>query len=133
MTEPINNTYKLITNSGGESHTYAEWSKITGLDKNLIIDRITRQNWDVDRALYTPLRNHIKEITYNGYTYNLSDWAIALGYSGQSVIGSRLKKGWSEKDALFGKADRHSGPIGKLPNAIFFVDDESKPIQDENG
>jgi len=40
----------------GESHTISEWSKITGLNRKVIWDRVYGWDWTVERALTTPVR-----------------------------------------------------------------------------
>lgn len=42
----------------GETHTIAEWSRITGLDRALLKDRMVRYGWPPERALTTPARPH---------------------------------------------------------------------------
>lgn len=49
-------TNKLITYNN-ETHTMKEWSKITGLTYSTIQHRLDR-NWDIEKALTTPQRNH---------------------------------------------------------------------------
>lgn len=49
-------TNKLITYNN-ETHTMTEWSKITGLTYSTIQHRLDR-NWDIEKALTTPQRNH---------------------------------------------------------------------------
>lgn len=40
----------------GETHTLAEWSKIVGIKYWTLVARIYSCNWDIDRALSTPVR-----------------------------------------------------------------------------
>lgn len=44
----------------GQTHTIAEWARITGLDRALLKDRIVRYGWEPERALTTPARPHKK-------------------------------------------------------------------------
>lgn len=44
----------------GQTHTIAEWARITGLDRALLKDRIVRYGWEPGRALTTPARPHKK-------------------------------------------------------------------------
>lgn len=41
---------------GGETHTVAEWSRISGIDSATIRARIDRLGWTVERALSVPQR-----------------------------------------------------------------------------
>ena len=38
----------------GETHTIAEWSRITGIKYNTIISRINKLHWTIEKALSTP-------------------------------------------------------------------------------
>lgn len=40
----------------GESHTMAEWGRITGIGQSLIRSRIENLGWSVEKALTTPVR-----------------------------------------------------------------------------
>ena len=44
----------------GETHTIAEWARITGIARSLLKDRIVRYGWAPERALRTPPRPHKK-------------------------------------------------------------------------
>lgn len=46
-----------IIEFGGESHTIAEWSELTGIRKDTLRRRICVYGWDVERALTEPPRN----------------------------------------------------------------------------
>lgn len=37
-----------------ETHTVAEWSKITGIKYNTLLNRINKYNWSIEKALTTP-------------------------------------------------------------------------------
>lgn len=45
----------------GETHTQAEWTRITGLSKDIIHDRLER-GWSVERTLTTPVMIRNKKI-----------------------------------------------------------------------
>lgn len=45
-----------ILNFRGESHTMAEWARLTGLAQRLIRDRVSKLGWDPERALTEPIR-----------------------------------------------------------------------------
>ena len=113
----------------GESHTISEWSMITGLNRDLIYDRLYKQNWDVDKALYTPVSSDRMPnyITYYGTTMNYSDWEKARGFS-SGTISHRLKRGMSIQEALNTPITDQNGNDKVIPNAIYFVDENNKPI-----
>lgn len=119
----------MITNSNGESHTISEWSTITGLNRDLIYDRLYKQNWDVDKALYTPASTDRMPnyITYDGTTMNYSDWEKARGFS-SGIISHRLKRGMSIQEALNTPITDQKGNDKVIPNAIYFIDENNKPI-----
>ena len=55
--------------ANGETHTLAEWSRITGLMPRTIANRIDQQGWSVEKAINTPLRvirSHKKEVIDDG-------------------------------------------------------------------
>lgn len=55
--EQCSNTRKTIyLTYNGETHTIAEWSKITGIRHKLLYGRIFEKFWDVEKALTTPVR-----------------------------------------------------------------------------
>jgi hypothetical protein len=58
--EQLNNTRvnHLIT-FNGETHTITQWSRITGINKGTLRDRI-EAGWSEERALTTPVRKHKK-------------------------------------------------------------------------
>lgn len=41
----------------GESHSISEWARILNMPRELLKDRITRLNWDVEKAFTTPPKN----------------------------------------------------------------------------
>jgi hypothetical protein len=53
---------------------------------------ITRQQQSLNTR-----RNHL--LTFDGETKPISEWSKSLGFP-QAVIGKRLKRGWSVKEAL---------------------------------
>lgn len=59
--EQANNrrTNVLIT-FNNETHTLQQWSEITGINKNVLSDRMNKLHWSVEKALMTPVRKCIK-------------------------------------------------------------------------
>lgn len=57
MTQRNNRRNNVLLTYRGETHTVAEWSRITGLKEWTISNRI-KYGWDDDRILGTPCREH---------------------------------------------------------------------------
>lgn len=77
-----------------------EWSKITGINREVIYHRVNYLGWDIKKALETPAskvpakRNPTIKLTYNGKTVTLSDVSKLCGVS-KSTITRKLKMGWT--------------------------------------
>lgn len=125
----INDQFIRIANSYGEIHTLQEWSSITGISSDLLYDRIIKKGWNIDRALTTLATQGIRYITYDGTTMTCADWDRARGFT-QDTTCHRLNKGMSIEDALNTPIMDSKGNV-KIPiNAIYFVDDNGKPIKE---
>ena len=123
---PVNDYIHNITNSAGETHTIEEWANITGISQSVIYDRIFRYNWNIDKALTEPVIDKVKYITYDGVTMNYSDWERARGFS-SGTVSHRINNGASIQDAL--NTPIKCGDDKLMPiNAIYFVDENDKPI-----
>lgn len=48
---------KMIVSSSGESHSETIWSRISGINRSTIHNRIYKHNWPVDRAILTGATN----------------------------------------------------------------------------
>lgn len=84
--------------ANGETHTLAEWSHMTGLDRFIIADRLSR-DWTPEQALTQSVRLCSTEpIVFDGKSQSLSAWARELGMS-ISLLQARLQT-WSLQDAL---------------------------------
>lgn len=93
------NNHKLTYN--GVSKTVVEWAEEKNMPYELLLNRLNKLGWSVERSLTTPIekRMHNCSLSYNGKTMNISEWAKETGIS-TNVIGTRLKRGWSVEDAL---------------------------------
>ena len=92
---------ELLTYNG-ESLTFEEWSKRTGLSVALIRGRLNDEGWSVERTLSTPkITQHSREVKleYNGVTKTLKQWSEEYGIT-VNTIRSRLNLGWS-MDEIF--------------------------------
>ena len=61
-----------------------------------------KRGWSVEDALTKGIVENSKEITCNGTTKRVIDWAKDIGISSK-LINRRLRDGWTEEEALFGK------------------------------
>lgn len=88
-----NITYK------GETHTITEWSRILGINKATLADRLDKGNWSIEKAFTTPIADTSKYYTVDGITLNIS--GLAKKYNMKySVVKNRLRRGWDIHKAL---------------------------------
>lgn len=89
--------------------SFYDWSMDNCYNDKLTIDRIdvngsyepSNCRWVDRKTQANNMRSNIL-ITYNGNTQNMRQWADELGIK-QNTIGCRHRKGWSDKECLFGK------------------------------
>lgn len=65
----------------------------------------TNCRW-ADRKTQNNNRRNNTSISYNGKTQTLTQWAEELNID-QHTIGLRKRKGWSNKDCLFGRGEKN--------------------------
>lgn len=91
------NTNVVITYNG-ETHTIAEWSRLTGIAPDRIRRRLL-SGWSAEETLTLASRAKCKHVTFRGVSKSLSEWGEEFHiYAG--TIRRRLEKGWSVEDAL---------------------------------
>lgn len=89
--------------------TFHEWSMSNGYEEHLTIDRIDNNGnyspvncrWSTIQEQNVNKRN-VRFITYDGKTQTIPQWTKELGL-GKETIRQRLKRGWSEKEAIEGR------------------------------
>ena len=89
--------------------SFYDWSISKGYSDELTIDRINSNgNYEPTNCRWVTLaennRNkpHVRYITHNGKTQTIGQWTKELGL-GKETIRERLKRGWSETEALIGR------------------------------
>lgn len=92
-----NKSQNIRITVNGETHTPAEWSRITGANPNNIRDRIHR-GYAPEEAIKNT-NNNLHIITINGESHTIKEWGEKNNIN-QSTILHRLKRGWSEERAV---------------------------------
>jgi hypothetical protein len=88
---------------------FYDWSMSNGYADDLTIDRIDNNgNYEPSNCRWVTVaeqnrnKRNVKYITYNGETHTISEWTDIL-HLGKETIRERLKRGWSETEAITGK------------------------------
>lgn len=89
--------------------SFYDWSMSHGYADDLTIDRIDgRGGYEPSNCRWVTIaennRNkpNVRHLTYNGKTQTIGQWTKELGL-GKETIRERLKRGWSEQEAIEGK------------------------------
>ena len=86
----------------GETLTLTEWAERLGVQQKVLAHRLDR-GWPLERALTKPANRAIsvttKQITHNGQTKTISQWAECLGVN-RTALSSRIRLGWDVERAL---------------------------------
>lgn len=94
-----NRENNILISYGGEAHTLSEWAEKLGIDYHTLLRRYHFLKWSIKDTLTTPVKDSERLLELNGQVYNMADWGRITGF-GKEVIRSRLRSGWSVKDAL---------------------------------
>lgn len=92
-----------------DNSLFFEWAMNNGYKEGLQIDRIdvngnyepSNCRWVDNKVNCNNRRNNVL-LTYQGKTRTMKQWAEELGVN-YGTIKARHKRGWSDKDCLFGK------------------------------
>lgn len=106
----INKRKKCVTvKYNDEEIPLVIFCKEYGLKYSACYSRL-KNGWSIDKILETPVKDvskrNFETIEYDGKSQTITEWSEELGVN-RSTIASRLKEGWSVKEALFGK-DRNT-------------------------
>lgn len=89
---------------------FYSWAMSNGYAEDLSIDRIDNDKgyspencrWATSEEQKENKQSPVRKISYGGETLTISEWTSRLGL-GKETIRERLKKGWTEEEALFGR------------------------------
>ena len=86
--------------------SFSDWAKSSGYSDDLTIERIdVNGNYCPDNCKWIPIKDQANNrrttvnITFNGKTMNLTQWADHLGMN-RGTLQTRYKNGWSVEDML---------------------------------
>jgi len=88
----------------GETHTIAEWSRITGISEDAISQRLSRNGWSIERALTAPVRIcprqcSVIRVTFQEQNHTLHEWSAIVGIPYKTIF-ARLSRNWSVERTL---------------------------------
>ncbi len=88
---------------------FYDWAISNGYSDNLTIDRINNNgNYEPSNCRWATIeeqnrnKRNVRFITCNGKTQTIGQWTKELGL-GKETIRERLKRGWTESEAINGK------------------------------
>jgi len=88
---------RIITYKG-QTMNLTQWAKKLNMPFTLLLQRLNRYNWSVEKTFITPVKNY--NITFNGQTLNLTKWSKKLNIS-VNTLATRLNRlNWSVKRAF---------------------------------
>lgn len=81
----------------GENKTIKQWEDETGLP---IGQRITSDNWTIERAMNTPLHDNYRIYTYNGESHTIAEWSQITGINYGTLYNRLTRLHWDINKAL---------------------------------
>lgn len=97
----MNNTssnHRLTYN--GQTHTIAEWSKITGIPFKIIQSRICSYGWGIEKALTTPVNSHRRKFIVDGVEKSLKQLSAEYQINYHTLYNRIYTRGYSLARAL---------------------------------
>ena len=79
----------------GETKTLAEWCEVLDLDYDVIEHRLSRSNWNAEKAFNTRKNAYIIMIDYNGKSQSLYKWSKELKIPYNTLYSRFVEMGWS--------------------------------------
>ena len=100
----------------GRTMSSPNWAKELGVSREALRKRLLNPRWTLSDALTTEGKTQGEPRLYrlDGQSHTLSQWARRAGI-GVQVLSSRLKLGWSLRDALDTEV-KHYPPRGSRPS-----------------
>ena len=92
-----NKRSNVIISVNGVTHTVAEWSRINGIKRSVIYQRLVH-GWDDAQSVTVPVRPP-HTITAHGVTQSIAEWAKDTGMT-RMTITTRKKLGWSDEESV---------------------------------
>ena len=125
MKTQMNNTSinRYITYNG-ETHTVSDWANILGIKFSTLENRLCN-GWSIEKALSTKAEKNITFINYNGNNYSVAEWCYIFGLA-QTTVSSRIERGATDPAKILKRPQK--GCI----NAIYFVDENERPINQQD-
>ena len=80
--------------------SYKRLSDELGISYRTLYQRISVRHWDTDKALGTKENASIKQITYNGKTQTMKEWANEVGINYRTLAARLNQYHWSIEKAL---------------------------------
>ena len=98
----FNRTDTHYVTVNGKTRTIKEWSDIYGISMTVINNRLN-SGWSAEDAVLKEIRsmkNRVGNVTFDGKTQSLQDWAKELGIPLPTLSSRIMKLGWSVEKAL---------------------------------
>lgn len=93
-----NRRNNIYVRYNGKRTLLAEVAKSNNLSYRLVYKRHVQKGWTIKESL-VPSLNKSVNLTHNGETLNLADWARRLNIS-DTILSKRLSRGWSVQETL---------------------------------
>ena len=98
----FNRTDTHYVTVNGKTRTIKEWSDIYGISMTVINNRLN-SGWSAEDAVLKEIRsmkNRVGNVTFDGKTQSLQDWAKELGIPLPTLSSRIMKLGWGVEKAL---------------------------------